>query len=361
MATVGNILEALGEQYPWELALERDRVGLLAGSRGAGVSKVLCSVDLTLDIVEKAIASGCDLLVTHHPQFFREPWHGLDLDTPGGRIAARAVESSLSIVCCHTNADCAEGGTADMMADYLGLEDRRPLEPAPGVFIAKIVVFVPPQALESVTDAMSMAGAGRIGDYTHCSFRSPGKGTFIPGDGARPYSGKVGELSIEDEVRLEMVVPSFRLNAVEAAMVESHPYDEVAFDVYRTDSAVPWGIGRIGTLAREASAVELLSSLVDWTGSKRARLIAGTEKVGKVAVVPGSAEWLVEEAVKAGCDMMVTGEAGWHAELEALEYGIALALLGHTESERPIAVAMASVLERASRAGKWEIEIEVFT
>jgi putative NIF3 family GTP cyclohydrolase 1 type 2 len=102
LATVGRILEALGEKYPWELACEGDRVGLLVGSRDAAARKAMCSVDLTLSIVERAISTGCDLLVTHHPQFFREPWHGLDLDTPGGRIAARAVEASLSIACCHT-------------------------------------------------------------------------------------------------------------------------------------------------------------------------------------------------------------------------------------------------------------------
>jgi dinuclear metal center YbgI/SA1388 family protein len=361
LATVGRILEALGEKYPWELACEGDRVGLLVGSRDAAARKAMCSVDLTLSIVERAISTGCDLLVTHHPQFFREPWHGLDLDTPGGRIAARAVEASLSIACCHTNADCAEGGTADMMADYLGLEDRRPLEPSEGAFIAKIVVFVPPEAVESVADAMAGAGAGRIGDYTRCSFRSPGSGTFLPGEGAEPYSGNVGELSTEDEVRLEMVVPSFSLGRVEEAMIEAHPYEEVAFDVYRTGSRVPWGIGRVGSLSKESSAVDLFSSLVDWTGSRRARLIGGAERVLKVAVVPGSAGSLVGEAARASCDMLVTGEAGWHAELEALESGVALALLGHSESERPIAGAMASVLERASRVGQWEMEIEVFT
>lgn len=361
MALLSDVMDALGEAFPWELAVPGDRVGLLVGSRGADARKALCSVDLTLDIVECAISTGCDLLVTHHPQFFREPWHGLDLDTPGGRIAARAVESSLSIVCCHTNADCAEGGTADLMADYLGLEGRRPLEPAEGAFIAKIVVFVPPEALERVTDAMAVAGAGRTGDYSHCSFRSPGTGTFLPGEGAEPYSGKVGELSLEDECRLEMMAPSFITGRVVEAMVDAHPYEEVAFDTYRTGLKVPWGIGRVGTLSKGSTAVEVFSSLVDWTGSKRARLIGGAAHVGTVAVVPGSAGSLVEAAAKFGCEMMVTGEVGWHAELEALERGMALALLGHSESERAIAPALAGALDQASRAGGWGMDVDVFT
>ena len=96
----------------------------------------------------------------------------------------------------------------------------------------KLVVFVPPEALERVRDALFEAGAGRIGDYEHCSWYAEGTGTFLGGEGTSPAIGERGREERVVEVRLETVFPAERHDEVVAALRRAHPYEEPAFDVY---------------------------------------------------------------------------------------------------------------------------------
>jgi hypothetical protein len=97
----------------------------------------------------------------------------------------------------------------------------------------KLVVFVPFEALEPVRDALFEAGAGRIGDYSRCSFYAEGMGTFLPGVGASPAIGEPGLEERVPELRLETVYPEERHADVIEALRRAHPYEEPAFDVYQ--------------------------------------------------------------------------------------------------------------------------------
>jgi hypothetical protein len=97
----------------------------------------------------------------------------------------------------------------------------------------KLVVFVPPDALEGVRDALFAAGAGRIGDYERCSFYTEGTGTFLGGAATNPSVGERGREERVPELRLETVFPAHRHDEVIAALRAAHPYEEPAFDVYR--------------------------------------------------------------------------------------------------------------------------------
>lgn len=359
MASVKDIMDALGEAFPWELAPEGDRSGILVGSLKSVVTRVLCSIELNGVVVEHAIALGCELLVTHHNHILSLPTAPWDADTPAGALAGRAIEGGLSIVACHACADAAEGGTADLMAERLGLEVSGPLEPSKEAFWAKVVVFVPPEALEDVSAAMAEAGAGNIGDYRHCSFRVSGTGTFVPGERAEPYSGKGGVLNREEEVRLEMLAPSFNVPRVVEALLGKHPYEEPAYDVYRTEAAVPWGAGRMGTLGQERTCRAILGDLAAWSGSGRAALFGDpARRVTRAAVAPGAAGVLGRPAHRAGCELLIAGEMGWHETGEANEAGMSVICLGNVESERALVPAMVGLLERASERGFWGLDIE---
>jgi len=96
----------------------------------------------------------------------------------------------------------------------------------------KLVVFVPPEALEEVRDAVFEAGAGRIGQYERCSWYAAGTGTFRPLPGAAPAVGEVGREERVAELRLETVFPQELEADVIAALRRAHPYEEPAFDVY---------------------------------------------------------------------------------------------------------------------------------
>jgi hypothetical protein len=96
----------------------------------------------------------------------------------------------------------------------------------------KLVWFVPEDALDGTRDAVFAAGAGRIGDYERCSWYTAGTGTFRGGEGTDPAIGDPGREERTPELRVETVVPAELTDAVVAALVEAHPYEEVAYDLY---------------------------------------------------------------------------------------------------------------------------------
>jgi hypothetical protein len=96
----------------------------------------------------------------------------------------------------------------------------------------KLVVFVPAKALDRVRDTLTQAGAGHIGAYSHCTFGTPGTGTFKPGPGTRPHIGKQGRLEYVEEYRLETILPTWLESDVVERMLAAHPYEEVAYDLY---------------------------------------------------------------------------------------------------------------------------------
>ena len=357
MVRLGEVMGALNEAFPFELALEWDNSGLQVGDPGCEVSGALCAIDVTPETIRLAREAGCDLIVAHHPLIFR-PLPSLDSRSFTGLLVSEALKQGVSVVACHTNADVAEGGSADILADRIGLLDARPLEPHPVAHYAKVVVFVPPEAVEKVSEAMAAAGAGKIGAYSHCGFRSAGTGTFIPLEGAEPYTGEKGVLNRVDEVRLEMRAPSFLVERVIRAMLRAHPYEEVAHDVYRTQNHVPWGTGRMGRLASPRAARDILGNLASFCGSPNPLLRGDPDKpVVMVAVVPGDGASLVPTAARAGVELMVTGEAGHHRLLEAEGLGVSVGCLGHRRSELPLVGRMAEVLERASSERGWELKV----
>jgi hypothetical protein len=128
----------------------------------------------------------------------------------------------------------------DRLAAQIGLREVRVLKPSGYEPLFKIVVWTPPEALEKVGEALWEAGAGHIGHYDRASFRSRGTGTFRPLPGADPYSGHVGHLEEADEWRLEVIVAGRDSERAIDAMLQVHPYEEVAYDVYRCTT--PWNL-----------------------------------------------------------------------------------------------------------------------
>ncbi len=96
----------------------------------------------------------------------------------------------------------------------------------------KLVWFVPREALDPTREAVFAAGAGRIGDYERCSWYTAGTGTFLAGEGADPSVGQVGKEERVSELRVETVVPAESAAQVIEALRETHPYEEVAFELY---------------------------------------------------------------------------------------------------------------------------------
>lgn len=357
MVSVADVAAWFEDAYPPALAEDWDRVGLSVGDPDAEVEGVLFAVDVTDAVVDQALEWGAQLVVSHHPLLLRGV-HAVRTDEPKGRVVARLLRAGVSVFSAHTNADSATDGVADALASACGLVDLRPLAPVPAPALRKVVTFVPPEHADAVVAALASAGAGHIGDYEACAFRSEGVGQFRPLDGARPFLGTVGALETTPEVRVEMVLPRGRTGPVMDALRAAHPYEEPAFDLF-DQVALPSGrgLGRIGRLPSPLTADAFAQRVADAVPAT-----AGGVKLGgdpgrvleTVAVLGGAGDSMLDAARAAGVDCYVTGDLRHHPAQDALAHSRAPALVDvpHWAAEWLwLPVAERLLRERAERAG----------
>jgi len=352
------LIEILNRIAPPHLALPEDNIGLQVGDPKRRISKILLALDLTQDILEKAILEKVDLVITHHPLIFAE-LKSLTTETSSGRKLRQLIAKNIDLFVMHTNFDIAPGGLNDALADLLELQDRQPLKATYSEKLFKLVVFVPQSHEEQVRLAILDSGAGKIGNYSHCSFRTAGTGTFKPLEGTKPFIGKMGRIEEVAELRIETVVEERQLPKVLEAMLAVHPYEEVAYDIYPlARKGRSFGLGRFGILKEAKKVGELVEDLKKKLGLKDFVKIFGSQekKVTKVGICSGSGGDLIEEALKKNLELFITGEVKHHQSLEAMENGLILADLGHYHLERIFGHHLRKLLQ-AELAKREELEI----
>ena len=347
MLTVADCLRLLDEWYPPSWAEEWDSSGLQVGDPSWPVERVMVALDPTSEVIADAAGAGCGLLVTHHPLLFRS-LERVDLTDPVARAVATALSGQVAVVACHTNADVASPGVSDTLAAVLDVPVSRVLQETDAGSRAKLVTFVPSQDTPKVLESLARAGAGNIGEYSHCSFRVRGTGTFLPSDRANPAMGDRGALNEVEEDRLEMVVPHERLDVVIGALMESHPYEEVAYDVVPLHGGEMLGLGRIGTVEDGITVAALSQRCRDRLGGTP-RLVGDPDRVvRRVALCGGSGASLIPDAIRAGAEVFVTGDVKHHDALEASAAGLAVIDAGHHATEWPFVDALRDRLASAA-------------
>ncbi len=345
--TVGDILQLLEDWAPAWTAWERDNVGLQIGDPRQRVTHALVALDVTPEVIREAIRLRAGAIISHHPLLFRPPTT-VRTDEPVGMMLHTLARHGISVVSAHTNLDFARGGVSFALGARLGLVSLRFLRHLTDL-LSKIVVFVPPTHVEEVSAAMARSGAGIIGQYSDCSFRSPGTGTFRGSEQARPYLGKPLALEHVEEVRLEMVSPRSSTDRVITAMKSAHPYDEVAYDVYDIRTPLPSaGEGVLGELPRTLSLKAFLALVKKSLGASAVRYTGDqAQRIRRVALCGGSGSALLETAIRAGADAFVTADIRYHAFHEA-RGRLALIDAGHYETEHVILRPLAERLRRAA-------------
>ena len=332
VSDVGRLLETW---VPRSLAWDRDNVGLQVGDPGATVRRILVTLDATEAVATEATRRRADLIVAHHPTLYR-PLRTLDTSTPTGRMITTLLRNDCALYAAHTNLDAARGGTSHVLAETIGLQEIRPLEERRNAG-KKIVTFVPRAGADAVAAAMTGAGAGIIGNYDTCSFRTHGTGTFRGNDRSKPAIGRKGQLERADEIRLEMLVEDDLVPAVVRAMKQCHPYEEVAYDVYPLEtSRAGTGMGAIGRLPRTLTTTAFLRHVrkhLHAQGLRHSGPIA--RPIRTVAVCGGAGGDMLSAAIAAGADAFVTADVNYHGFLEATGR-IMLIDAGHYETEHPV-------------------------
>ena len=347
---VFDLDQAMESIAPTALAQEWDNVGLIVGDPAAMIHRVLLCIDLTHAVIDEAIRKRIELVLAYHPPIFR-PIGTLRADSTGtDALVFRCVEEGIAIYATHTALDAAEGGTNDVIAALLGIQQTGPLEwvdqAGPGQH--KLVVFVPPEEVENVADAMFAAGAGQIGDYSRCSYRVCGTGTFLGGESTSPAVGRKGRLEYVEEVRLEAIVPGQVLPGVIQSMIEAHSYEEPAFDIYPLKPKPARGIGRVGALPGAITLSSLARKLKRSTGATCVQTVGPVDrKVSRAVIVVGAAGSLPFRIPLMPRDVIITGEIRHHDALTIQRHDCTAIALGHWASERPVLEPLAKRLQES--------------
>jgi dinuclear metal center YbgI/SA1388 family protein len=344
---LADVIAVLDDAYPPGLAHDWDSVGLVCGDPNDIVDSVTVAVDATAAVVDTVGPRG--LLLAHHPLLLR----GVDTvaaSSGKGALIHRLIRAGSALFTAHTNADAANPGVSDALAEALGLTIESVLEPVfPGPALDKWVIFVPGPAADAVRSAVFAAGAGQIGDYSHCSWTVTGSGQFLPAVGATPAIGAVGSLQRLPEDRVEVIAPAALRDRVLAAMRSAHPYQEPAFDVIAL-APLPAGVGtgRIGQVLRP-------QRFADFVASVRSALPTTTwgvrgsgdpdATVSRVAVCGGAGDSLLAAAAAAGVQAYVTADLRHHpADEHRRVSAVGLVDVAHWASEYPWCAQAAAVM-----------------
>ena len=333
MNTVSEVIAALERFAPVQYQESYDNSGLLIGNYNTQVKGVLLSLDITENVVEEAILLGANLIVCHHPVIFS----GLKAVTGKSsveKIVINCIKNDIAIYAAHTNIDNNSKGVSFKMAEKLNLMNITPLVTYSGQLL-KLVTFVPEAHVEKVRQAIFEAGAGTIGNYNSCSFNIGGEGTFKAMEGANPFVGEINELHKESEIRFETILPRHLESSVVQALLKSHPYEEVAYDLYPLTNHNPLtGAGAVGILDKEVDEESFLMSVKEIFACPVIRHTNFlNKKIKKIAVCGGSGYGFLKHAINCKADVYITADLKYHQFAEA-ENKILIADIGHYESEQ---------------------------
>ncbi|HSU27896.1 MAG TPA: Nif3-like dinuclear metal center hexameric protein [Chitinophagaceae bacterium] len=316
---------SLQEQY--------DNAGLITGNVSWECRGIICALDCTEAVIQEAISKKCNCIVAHHPIIFG------GLQKINGKnyveqVVIAAIKNDIAIYAIHTNLDNVAEGVNGKIASKLGLHNLAVLSPR-SHSLQKLFTFVPVDHAEKVRNAIFKAGGGQIGNYSECSFNATGTGTFKPGAGTEPFVGKTGERHEENEIKIEVIFPSFLTTPVLAALRASHPYEEVAYDLVPLSNEHPGiGSGLIGTLPMPVEEHRFLTGIKEVFKVPVIRHTALLNKpVQKVAVCGGAGSFLISRALAAGADAYITSDMKYHEFFDA-NGRMLIADVGHYESEQ---------------------------
>lgn len=351
----GHEIIQLFEQFsPRSYAIEGDKVGLQIGSLNKQVDNVMIALDVLEEVVDEAIEKQAGLIIAHHPPIYR-PLQKITGDTPAGRMILKLIKHDIAVYAAHTNLDVAKGGVNDLLAATLGLKNPEVLIPTYEDRLLKLVVFVPDEDAEKVRKAIGDAGAGAIGNYSHCSFSGKGTGRFLPGTDTDPHIGEPGKFEAVGETRIETVFPKSVQKKVIQAMLQAHPYEEVAYDLYPLENkGEELGLGRIG-LIDEMSLKDFAEHIKKVLDVKAVRVTGDLNAtVKKVAVLGGDGNKYFMQAKFSGADVYVTGDLYYHTAHDAMMAGLNIIDPGHN-IEKVMKAGVSNILTTMSKEKGYDV------
>jgi hypothetical protein len=306
--SAAEIIDFLEYLAPPSLAVPEEPYGLQVGAPTSEIRAIILAPMASFNALSSAAARKNALLLTAAPLLTR-PLMNVRRDNPIGSKLAYLLEHRINLYTLPNSFAAAPGGFDDSLAERMGLAATSALTPTTYEPQYKIAIYTPRKAVERILAAAAEAGAGVVGNYSHCSFQTGGTGTFLPRDGANPTIGAVGKMERVEETRLEMLVPQRELQGVIAAVLDAHPYEEVAYDVYAIKNpGVLYGRGRVGELPLKVSLETVLAQVQDALEADSIRCSHHTDLlIASLAAASGVSDGLFWPANRAGAGALITG------------------------------------------------------
>ena len=351
---IKEVVSALEKYAPLPLQDGFDNAGLQIGLTEAEITGALLCLDVTEEVLDEAIASGSNFIVSHHPLIFKG-YKSITGKDYVERCILKAIKNDLVIYSAHTNLDNSTGGVNFKIAEKLGLSNVRILEPKEDNLL-KLVTFAPRNKTDDVRKALFNAGCGNIGNYDSCSYNLEGEGTFRALEGADPYCGRIGEMHVEEETRIETILPAYKKSHVTKILMESHPYEEPAFDFYPLKNAwMQSGSGIVGEFKEPVAELDFLKNIkkIFGAGCVRHNMLTG-RRIRRVALCGGAGAFLLPKAISVDADVFLTGEIKYH-DYFGHDHEILMVEIGHYESEQYTTEIFQSVLKEQFPGLKIEI------
>jgi dinuclear metal center YbgI/SA1388 family protein len=330
---IKDFTSCIEEIAPLSYAESFDNVGLLVGDYNTQVSGVLITLDTLENVVDEAIEKKCNLIVSFHPIIF-SGLKKLNGNNYVERVVLKAVKNDIAIYAMHTALDNSFQGVNAKICEVLGLQNKKVLIPQKNT-IKKLTTYVPNKNAEEVRFALFNARAGNIGNYDNCSFNTEGFGTYKGNDNSNPVMGEKGVLHTENETLISVIFEKHREKSILSALFNSHPYEEVAYDIVPLDNLhQEIGLGMVGELEKAMSELDFLNFLkrtMNSNGIRHSKFI--NKPIKKVAVLGGSGSFAIQNAINSGADIYVTSDIKYH-EFYKAENKLIIADIGHYESEQ---------------------------
>ncbi|WP_185851840.1 Nif3-like dinuclear metal center hexameric protein [Blattabacterium cuenoti] len=330
---VKDITSQLEDLAPIEYAESYDNIGLIVGSYDQRIQNILITLDLTEEIIIESINKKCNLIISFHPILFK-PIKSLTENSFSERVIISAIKNNIAIYVIHTNLDFIWEGTHSYLSKLLQFNREKVLFPKEGI-MKKLTTYVPISYAERVRNSLFEAGAGNISNYSHCSYNFDGFGSFMGNEKTKPFSGKKGVFHMEKETCINVIFPSHKLNIIKKALFTSHPYEEIAYEIYSIENINPYlGIGIIGDLTEEMNEYDFLIYLKNRMNLPCIRHSPFTgKKIKKLTMIAGSGSFGIETAIKEKANVFISSDLKYHDFFKS-EKKILIVDIGHYESEK---------------------------
>lgn len=344
-----DIVQLMEQWAPPYLIDEWDNTGFQLGDMEKEVNKIIVALDLDRQVLKEALEEKAEMIITHHPLIFK-PLKAIRKQNYKESLIMDLIREDIVVYNAHTNLDLAVDGVNDELAKLLNLKNVQSLKVNYVEPLYKFVVFVPKSHASTIREVLGNEGAGFIGNYSHCTYNVEGIGTFMPLEGTSPYIGELNKLEEVEEIRIETIVEKKALKRVVAKVLEHHPYEEVAYDIYPLENkGKSFGYGRVGEIARTKLAEYL--DLVKRQLNLDKLIVYGNldKEISKVAVCGGSGATFIHDAYLKGADVYITGDVKYHDSQYANELGLTIVDAGHFDTEKVILPVIKKYIEEKTQ------------